>query len=107
MNCPCSLAGSPKDFTPSPTLPPRDYVGMRGSPVVPAKAESGSLKLLLSSTAWMPASAGMTNYDTASQGGEKSLSRCPGEGQMHGAKTRREMDGRESLLRLPQRDAGD
>ena len=97
MNCPYSLAGSPKDFSLSPTLPPQRLRRNEGSPVISAKAESGSLKLLLSPTAWMPASAGMTNYDTAFKGGEKSLSRCPGEGQIHGAKTRREMDGREAL----------
>ena len=36
----------------------------------PRKRESGSLKVLLSPTAWMPASAGMTDYDTVSCGGE-------------------------------------
>jgi hypothetical protein len=32
--------------------------------------ESRSLKLLMSAPDWMPASAGMTNYDTVSGGGE-------------------------------------
>jgi hypothetical protein len=38
--------------------------------------------------------------------GGKGLSRCPGEGQIHAAKTRREMDDREALPRLPPSDAG-
>jgi hypothetical protein len=33
------------------------------------------------------------------------LSCCPGEGQIHAAKTRREMDDLEALPRLPQSDA--
>jgi hypothetical protein len=35
-----------------------------------------------------------------------SLSRCLGEEQIHAAKTRREIDGREALPRLPSSDAG-
>jgi hypothetical protein len=38
--------------------------------------------------------------------GGKSLSRCPGEGQIDAAKTRREIDAREALSRLPPSDAG-
>jgi len=38
--------------------------------------------------------------------GGKSLSPCPGEGQIDAAKTRREKDAREALFRLPPSDAG-
>jgi hypothetical protein len=38
--------------------------------------------------------------------GGKSLSRCSGEGQIDAAKTRREIDAREALSRLPPSDAG-
>ncbi len=38
--------------------------------------------------------------------GGKSLSRCPGEGQIYAAKTRREIDAREALPRLPPSDVG-
>jgi len=57
-------APSPRALiTLTPTLP--ETVSQRGKmPSFPRKRESRSLKLLLSSTAWMPASAGMTNYDT-------------------------------------------
>ena len=34
------------------------------------------------------------------------LSRCPGEGRIHAAKTRREMQDREAFSRLPPSDAG-
>jgi hypothetical protein len=36
----------------------------------------------------------------------ESISRCPGEGKIHAAKTRREMDRGEALARAPQSDAG-
>ena len=42
---------------------------MGKTPSFPRKRESRFLKLLLSPTDWMPASAGMTNYDTVSRGG--------------------------------------
>jgi hypothetical protein len=39
---------------------------MEETPSFPRKRETRSLKLLISINDWMPASAGMTNYDTAS-----------------------------------------
>jgi hypothetical protein len=45
----------------------KDWVAIGGKAVI-RKQESRSFKLLLSPTAWMPASEGMTNYDTVSQG---------------------------------------
>jgi hypothetical protein len=38
-------------------------------------------------------------------GGRESLSCCPGEGQIHAAKTRREIDVQEALPRLPPSNA--
>jgi len=38
--------------------------------------------------------------------GGKNLSRCPGEGQIDAAKTRREIDAREALSWLPSSDVG-
>jgi len=43
-------------------------------PSFPRKRESRFLKLFKFITDWMPAFAGMTNYDTVSQGGGNSFS---------------------------------
>jgi hypothetical protein len=48
----------------------------------PRKRESRSLKLLMSAPDWMPASAGMTNYDTVScPSGVPFLDLLTGEGE--------------------------
>jgi hypothetical protein len=50
---------------------------MGKEPSFPRKRESSFLKLLISTTDWMPASAGMTNYDTVSRGEGKKYAGEP------------------------------
>ena len=62
-------------FIPTLALPCQRLCRIMGEmPSFPRKRESRSLKLLSSLNAWMPASAGMMDYDTVSQGGGNSFS---------------------------------
>jgi len=70
-----------------PSPPKRDCAVMGKAPSFPRnlslqvlsrERESRSLKLSISIIDWMPASAGMTNYETASFGGESGWDYFPG-----------------------------
>ena len=52
---------------------PRDCVAIRKRAVIPAQAGIQFLILFNYLKCWMPAFAGMTNYDTVSKGGELFL----------------------------------